>query len=493
VPKHKTTAKFLFFILVLTLGFSLLTSCETASATTPYTTEPTTTSVPTQTYTPKTIPITTTPATTVPTTTAAVTTQATTIPATTISALLPDPVLSYLTKTDREIFVGFENKGKSPSPSFTVEMYATCAVPKARSPVKKLVSTLVIDALPVDGSVKKSFSIDDLVVTLKQYSNNLAGNYNFEVSIDSSGAMKESDETNNKTTINNIALARAPLPELAYDLNKVYTASDLSALLNVATNGLDGKGGPLAMYKQMGLDLSKVTIQIEQKTTAKEIYDKAFGTNSSWGFRSLGFCQTLSGGRQRILLSEGILPQIASILGRESGVALYAQKNPEGLKAGIAVGANELFAGLSQWCCVTYFAEKGMHLDNFSYEVNNASWDYFLEGNLAVNKHSRALWAIAAKLGYPNGGVPSDVLLKEMDYFMSLKDPTDYATKLYNEPLNKDAIKSTIYWKAADKPQTMLTLETTKRITDNPESITTAVSVDLVKVSQDNILYPPRN
>ncbi len=151
-----------------------------------------------------------------------------------------DLVASYVKKENRDITVGITNNGGQSASTFTVELYAQCKAPEAiklQQPPQMLVASWNVAQLTGKGSFEKIVSIDDIIAVVSKDSRNLPGIYDLEVRVDSKFAVQESSEGNNIKTVNGIVIARAPVPEKAYDYTKVYNASNQSELIKMALDG----------------------------------------------------------------------------------------------------------------------------------------------------------------------------------------------------------------------------------------------------------------
>ncbi len=246
-----------------------------------------------------------------------------------------------------------------------------------------------------------------------------------------------------------------------------------------------------------GLDMNKVIVRILPIAEANAEYEKAFGKKISWGLRSVPFVRpvVVNGvwtGQAEVVVSEGILPQTLPSLVRETSVAYYMPKNTSGYDAGGKVGANELFANISEWHGYRWFAENGIILGgNISYETNKLAFDGYFKITDVWAKGIQSLWALSADLGYPDGGVPSSVLLQQMIDIVNMPDPTDFANKLYAEAdkLDKNRLVSQANWNAmVDAPQRMLPLDVCTRI--SYPSASAVFSLDAVIAAQEGAICP---
>jgi hypothetical protein len=251
--------------------------------------------------------------------------------------------------------------------------------------------------------------------------------------------------------------------------------------------------GPLKPLVDAGLDMNKVIVRILPIAEAIAEYEKATGmSNTSWGLGGVALVRPylasrVWNGQAEVVVSEGILPQVMPNLVREISGAYYMIKNTSGWNAGAKVGAHELFLHISEVYAYNWFAENGIFLGgNISYETNKLAYDVYLESPDPFGNLNQCLWALSADLGYPDGGVPSSVLLQQMMDIVNMPDPTDFANKLLAEAekLDKTMIKSKAYWNSmVDTPRTMLPLDVC-RVIDYP-STSAVFSLDAVKAAQD--------
>ena len=354
-----------------------------------------------------------------------------------------------------------------------------------------------VDQLAAKGSLEKIVSIDSVVIpAVRQNLNNRPGKYTIKVIVDPTNAVLESKETNN-TTLSDIVIAKAPVPEKAYDYTKVYTASNQSELIQMALDG------PLKPLVDAGLDMNKVIVKILPIAEANAEYEKTFSKKISWGLRSVPFVRpvVVNGvwtGQAEVIISEGILPQAMPTLVREISAAYYALKNTSGYGVGVKVGANELLAYIAQWYACSWFAENGIILGgNISYETNKLTLDYVLQNTTdMMAKRLRSLWALSARLGYPDGGVPSSVLLQLMMDIVNMPDPTDFANKLYAEAdkLDGNMLVSKAYWNAMVEPKNtqprILPAGVGSVISSPPIPANVVLTLGDVIAAQENPLYP---
>jgi len=351
---------------------------------------------------------------------------------------------------------------------------------------------LTVDQLPAKGSLEKIVSIDvDVIPVVSKDFNNRPGKYTIKVIVDPTNAVLESKETNN-TTLSDIVIARAPVPEKEWDPTIVYSESNKDIALKMAHDG------PLKpFYDADPAIMAKVFDNLPPIPDANAVYELSSGQKISWGLRNVALVQpeAVGGGwtgRAKVTVSEGILAQVGLTLPREEIAGYYMIKNTSGYTIGAKVGANELLASIAEWYAYTWYAENGIILGgNISYEVNKLQLDTFFSGQGLFSKCARALSALSIDLGYPDGGVPSSVLLQEIMKIISMPDPTNYAQQLFDkaEKLDKNMLKSKAYWNAmVDAPQRMLPLDVCKRI--SYPSVSAPVSLDAVKAAQDGAIYP---
>jgi hypothetical protein len=168
-------------------------------------------------------------------------------------------------------------------------------------------------------------------------------------------------------------------------------------------------------------------------------------------------------------------------------------RNTSGYTVGAKVGANELFAYIATLYGHRWFAENGMVLgQNISLEAGRPAWGYVLKNTTDMAARLlRSLWALSARLGYPDGGVPSSVLLQQMMDIVGMPDPTAFADTLYAEAdrLNGNMLLSKVYWNAmVDAPQKTLPADVCKVI--NYPSADAVFSLDAVKAAQEGAAYP---
>lgn len=79
------------------------------------------------------------------------------------------------------------------------------------------------------------------------------------------------------------------------------------------------------------------------------------------------------------------------------------------------INANEFFVTFGEYYCTQWFIENGTPF-SMSYEVGKLSFGNSIKEPATIDnmvQEYRTLWAISAKLGYPNWGAPSSELFKE--------------------------------------------------------------------------------
>ncbi len=242
--------------------------------------------------------------------------------------------------------------------------------------------------------------------------------------------------------------------------------------------------------------MNKVIVKILPIAEANAEYEKGFGKKISWGLKSVGIVRpvVVNGvwtGQAEVIISEGILPQALPTLVREVSGAYYMIKNTSGYTVGAKVGAHELLFQIAQWHACSWLAENGLPLQNISYEVNKLGLDISFTQTDLGGKLIRAQWALSNNLGYPDGGVPSTVLLQQMMDIVGMPDPTNFAQQLYAkaDKLDKNMLISKAYWNVmVDAPQRMLPPDVCARI--SYPSINAVFSLDLVKAAQEGPIYP---
>ncbi|MBI2934243.1 MAG: hypothetical protein HYY29_01610 [Chloroflexi bacterium] len=393
---------------------------------------------------------------------------------------------------ERFIGVGVMNIGPGPSQ----ELEATLVVNG------KEVLTLSIPPLAPAEGYSTYVALEGIVDRLSLG----PGAYPFGLQVDPANAIDESDEANNRYS-RQMVMAQSPSPvrtpqtSLEFRLRQMIdnhiwvNRSNVREVVALAQQALG----------DIPIDYARIRLNVLPFVEFNRVYGNVLGKDEQQKSKlarqaatypevGMGFVMG-SASRQEIVIREGLVEQVFSVLCRELGGAYYAQVNQSGKTKGMASEANELAVTLFEAYAVRLMQEKhGWDgINNVSYAVDTGILTASFNDTGMFGRYIRRLWSLAAEVGYSGREFASSQdFLEWYRYLVTLDDPSTYVTSLDRKAgaIETEKIIANLLWRGlVDKELLPLPDEVQLRA-DPAGKFGGRLTRDLLLISQARFIYP---
>ncbi|MBI4330867.1 MAG: hypothetical protein HY673_06275 [Chloroflexi bacterium] len=345
-------------------------------------------------------------------------------------------------------------------------------------------------------------AVDDIASRLLLY----PGSYRLELALDNDNFVDELDKSNNSYSVD-MVVARAPVARRA---PQSAVETQMQRLLDENT-WVSGQNiaGVMAVAKEVladvPIDYSRVKVTVLPFEVFNARYGDALGKNAlektrlaenaaSYPQVGLGYVRGTAA-VQEVVIREGLLNQVLTVLFRELGGAFYQQYNARGKVLGSASEANELAVTLFEAYAMRLLQEKygWGGVANVSYRVDRRPIVAALWDGGPLGRYVRRAWALAVNFGSDGRNyVSSRQLYAWYLNLINMRDPTVFVRSLDQAAadMDRNAIARNVAWRGlVDKDPSPLP-DPVRKAVDPRGTIGPALTEDYLLVFQTHFVYP---